>query len=169
MNQPTDVQPTVIRPFLIGQGSPFALRRSLSRRRLHDQPLINGYVRDMANVDDILTQVFDGQPRLTGDEIFRRVTAAGADPDVIDQFRLFPQGEYSPEEAAYTFSELAGPGPEVAAAAAADADARTGADQPWDAEDLAVAEGRDPTPANVERARRELAEDGPAAIERTVP
>lgn len=123
----------------------------------------------MANVDDILTQVFDGQPRLTGDEIFRRVTAAGADPDVIDQFRLFPQGEYSPEEAAYTFSELSGPSPEVAAAAAADADARTGADQPWDAEDLAVAEGRDPTPANVERARRELAEDGPAAIERTVP
>jgi hypothetical protein len=46
---------------------------------------------------------------------------------------------------------------------------RTGAEQPWDPEDLAVAEGRDPTPANVERARRELAEDGPAAIERTVP
>jgi hypothetical protein len=46
---------------------------------------------------------------------------------------------------------------------------RTGADQPWDPEDLAVAEGRDPTPENVERARRELAEDGPAAIERTVP
>lgn len=46
---------------------------------------------------------------------------------------------------------------------------RTGAEQPWDPEDLAVAEGRDPTPENVERARRELAEDGPAAIERTVP
>jgi hypothetical protein len=46
---------------------------------------------------------------------------------------------------------------------------RTGADQPWDPEDLAVAEGRDPTPENVERARRELEEDGPAAIERTVP
>jgi hypothetical protein len=123
----------------------------------------------MGNVDDILAEVFDGQERLTGDEIFRRVTAAGADPDVIDRFRLFPQGEYSPEEAAYTFSELAGPGPSVAAAAAADAEARTGADQPWDAEDLAVAEGRDPTPRNVERARRELADDGPAAIERTVP
>ena len=108
----------------------------------------------MANVDDILTQVFDDQPRLTGDEIFRRVTAAGADPDVIDRFRLFPQGEYSPEEAAYTFSELSGPSSDLAAAAAADADARTGADQPWDAEDLAVAEGRDPTPANVERARK---------------
>lgn len=46
---------------------------------------------------------------------------------------------------------------------------RTGADQPWDPEDLAVAEGRDPTPANVERARRELEELGPAAIEKTVP
>jgi hypothetical protein len=46
---------------------------------------------------------------------------------------------------------------------------RTGADQPWDPEDLAVAEGRDATPENVERARRELAEDGAAAIERTVP
>jgi hypothetical protein len=46
---------------------------------------------------------------------------------------------------------------------------RTGADQPWDPEDLAVAEGRDPTPENVERARRELEREGAAAIERTVP
>lgn len=46
---------------------------------------------------------------------------------------------------------------------------RTGADQPWDPEDLAVAEGRDPTPENVERARQELDRDGAAAIERTVP
>jgi hypothetical protein len=46
---------------------------------------------------------------------------------------------------------------------------RTGAEQPWDPEDLAVAEGRDPTPANVERSRRELEELGPAAIEKTVP
>lgn len=46
---------------------------------------------------------------------------------------------------------------------------RTGAEQPWDPEDVAIAEGRDPTPANVERARRSLADEGPAAIERTVP
>ena len=46
---------------------------------------------------------------------------------------------------------------------------RTGAEQPWDPEDLAVAEGRDPTPENIERARKELERDGPAAIERTVP
>jgi hypothetical protein len=46
---------------------------------------------------------------------------------------------------------------------------RTGAEQPWEPEDLAVAKGRDPTPANIERARKELEEDGRAAIERTVP
>jgi hypothetical protein len=46
---------------------------------------------------------------------------------------------------------------------------RTGAEQAWDPEDLAVAEGRDPTPENVERARHELEREGPAAIERTVP
>jgi hypothetical protein len=46
---------------------------------------------------------------------------------------------------------------------------RTGAEQPWDPEDLAVAEGHDPTPANVEHAREELERLGPAAIEKTVP
>jgi uncharacterized protein DUF6158 len=65
------------------------------------------------------------------------------------------------------------PGREVSparlTAGARDRAARTGADQPWDPEDLARAEGRDPTPANVERARRELADEGAAAIERTVP
>jgi hypothetical protein len=48
-------------------------------------------------------------------------------------------------------------------------DARTGAEQPWDPEDLAEARGEDPTPRNVERARRELDEEGPSAVERTVP
>ncbi|BCJ29562.1 hypothetical protein AB0I55_03110 [Actinocatenispora sera] len=47
--------------------------------------------------------------------------------------------------------------------------ARTGADQPWDPEDLAEAEGEDPTPENVRRAAEELDEEGPAAIEKTVP
>src|SRR3977135_2964271 len=93
-----------------------AVVRRINRRQ-------NGYVRSMANVDDILLQVFDGQPQLTGDEIFRRVIAAGPEPDVIARFRLFPPGEYSPEEAGYTFSELAGPTPDVVAAAAADAGA----------------------------------------------
>lgn len=46
---------------------------------------------------------------------------------------------------------------------------RTGAEQPWEPEDLAIAQGRDPTAENLERARRELERDGAAAIERTVP
>ncbi|WP_074311187.1 hypothetical protein [Micromonospora cremea] len=46
---------------------------------------------------------------------------------------------------------------------------RTGAEQPWDPEDLVAARGQDLTPENIERARRDLAETGRAAIERTVP
>ncbi|GGK13972.1 hypothetical protein GCM10010124_03210 [Pilimelia terevasa] len=46
---------------------------------------------------------------------------------------------------------------------------RTGADQPWDPEDVTKAKGQDPTPENVERARRELAEQGAATIEKLVP
>lgn len=46
---------------------------------------------------------------------------------------------------------------------------RTGAEQPWDPEDLAMAQGKDPTPENIARARAELERDGAAAIERTVP
>jgi hypothetical protein len=46
---------------------------------------------------------------------------------------------------------------------------RTGAEQPWEPEDLAVAQGKDPTPENIARAGAELDRLGPAAIERTVP
>lgn len=46
---------------------------------------------------------------------------------------------------------------------------RTGAEQPWEPVDLVIAKGLDPTPENVERARRELEELGPAAIEKVVP
>jgi len=46
---------------------------------------------------------------------------------------------------------------------------RTGAEQPWDPEDLVLARGQDLTPENIERARRDLAELGRAAIEKTVP
>jgi len=62
-------------------------------------------------------------------------------------------------------AELDGPPPEESQVVRV----RTGAEQPWDPEDLAVAEGRDPTPRNVERARQELEEEGPSAIEKTVP
>lgn len=47
--------------------------------------------------------------------------------------------------------------------------ARTGAEQPWDPEDLAAARGMDPTPDNIQRRRRELEDLGPAAVEKTVP
>lgn len=46
---------------------------------------------------------------------------------------------------------------------------RSGVEQQWDPEDLAVAKGRDPTTENVELAADELADEGPSAIERTVP
>ncbi|MFY1588880.1 hypothetical protein ACN267_30815 [Micromonospora sp. WMMD734] len=46
---------------------------------------------------------------------------------------------------------------------------RTGAEQPWEPEDLVMARGQDLTPENLERARRDLAEMGRAAVERTVP
>ncbi|MEV4493084.1 hypothetical protein AB0K04_23580 [Micromonospora coxensis] len=46
---------------------------------------------------------------------------------------------------------------------------RTGAEQPWEPEDLVMARGQDVTPENLERARRDLAELGQAAIEKTVP
>lgn len=46
---------------------------------------------------------------------------------------------------------------------------RTGSEQPWEPEDLVAARGQDLTPENVERARRDLVEQGRAAIERTVP
>ncbi|MGK5678989.1 hypothetical protein [Actinoplanes sp. URMC 104] len=65
--------------------------------------------------------------------------------------------------------EFLAPGDEPAEQPGGEPTYRTGAEQPWDPEDLAVAEGRDPTPENVERAREELERDGAAAIERTVP
>ncbi|MFF5175021.1 hypothetical protein ACFY3U_20615 [Micromonospora sp. NPDC000089] len=46
---------------------------------------------------------------------------------------------------------------------------RTGAEQPWEPEDLVMARGQDLTPENLERARRDLAEQGRAAVEKTVP
>lgn len=45
----------------------------------------------------------------------------------------------------------------------------TGAERPVDPEDLVRCRGRDPTPENLERARRLLEEEGPAALERYLP
>ena len=46
---------------------------------------------------------------------------------------------------------------------------RTGADQLWEPRDFAIAAGKDPTPENIEWARRVLEKEGPSAIERIVP
>jgi len=67
-----------------------------------------------------------------------------------------------------TESSDAGAGPDTGDAGAEPV-IRTGADQPWEPIDLAEAQGKDPTPENIERARQELEKDGPAAIEKTVP
>jgi hypothetical protein len=50
-----------------------------------------------------------------------------------------------------------------------DASLHTGSEHPIDPVDLAMAEGRDPTPANIERARKELEERGQAAIDEVTP
>ena len=46
-----------------------------------------------------------------------------------------------------------------------DALLHTGSEHPVDPEDLAMATGHDPTPENIERARRTLQEKGSAAID----
>jgi hypothetical protein len=46
---------------------------------------------------------------------------------------------------------------------------RTGAEQPWDAEDLVHARGEDVTPVTLEEAREDLDREGQEAIEREVP
>jgi hypothetical protein len=46
---------------------------------------------------------------------------------------------------------------------------RTGAETPVDPEDLAMAEGLDPTPENVERMRRRLEERGSRAVDEATP
>ncbi|MCC9309875.1 hypothetical protein LN042_22855 [Kitasatospora sp. RB6PN24] len=45
----------------------------------------------------------------------------------------------------------------------------TGAEHPVDPVDLVMASGQDPTPELIEKARRKLEEEGPAAVERLLP
>ncbi|GLW59388.1 hypothetical protein [Kitasatospora phosalacinea] len=45
----------------------------------------------------------------------------------------------------------------------------TGAENPVDPEDLVMASGRTPTPELVEKARKDLEEQGAAAVERLLP
>lgn len=50
-----------------------------------------------------------------------------------------------------------------------DSQLHTGSEHPVDPEDLVMAEGRDPTPENIERARRRLADKGAAAVDEVTP
>ena len=50
-----------------------------------------------------------------------------------------------------------------------DASLRTGSETPVDPEDLAMAEGLDPTADNVERMRRRLEEKGSRAVDEATP
>lgn len=103
------------------------------------------------------------------------LAAAVDDETTVPQ--LITDGESGPDNPPFREPDdvSAGPEPEADLVGApmgggtGGTDRRTGAEQPWDPEDLAAGKGLDPTPENVERARRELAEDGPAAIEKTVP
>jgi hypothetical protein len=51
----------------------------------------------------------------------------------------------------------------------ADSRLHTGAEHAVDPEDLVRLSGREPTPELIEKARRKLEKDGPAAVERYLP
>ncbi|MEV1285518.1 hypothetical protein [Micromonospora sp. NPDC049679] len=90
--------------------------------------------------------------------------AAAAAEDETTVPQLMTDGEPGPET-----PTLISPGETRGPRSDLRTDRRTGAEQQWEPEDLAVARGHDPTPDNVERARRDLEQNGPAAIEKTVP
>ncbi|MFI6133078.1 hypothetical protein [Micromonospora sp. NPDC051141] len=110
------------------------------------------------------------------------VAAAVADDSTVPQFR---GGGTDPDNPAFAEPDgavadtgspdilgdpyAAGTGATGTGTGAGGDNIRTGAEQPWEPEDLVRARGQDVTPENVERARRDLAELGQAAIEKTVP
>ncbi|MGB2570173.1 hypothetical protein ACPFP2_17205 [Micromonospora citrea] len=95
--------------------------------------------------------------------------ATGGD-DRDNPFFAEPRGGTSEEtEELLGDPYAAGTGATGTGTGAAGDNIRTGAEQPWEPEDLVMARGQDVTPENLERARRDLAELGRAAIEKTVP
>ncbi|KOX10931.1 hypothetical protein F4558_000229 [Micromonospora profundi] len=113
-------------------------------------------------------------------------TAAAVDDDsTVPQLRTgggpdrdnpaFAEPRDRPEDLAPETDELigdpyaAGTGATGTGTGAAGDNIRTGAEQPWEPEDLVMARGQDLTRENLDKARRDLAEQGRAAIERTVP
>ncbi|MEO3776953.1 hypothetical protein ABGB16_08880 [Micromonospora sp. B11E3] len=113
-------------------------------RPLEERPEVAAAVDDETTVPQLMT---DGGPD--------RDTPSFAEP------------RERPADAGRTEDQLGAPF--GAGTGAAGPTIRTGAEQPWDPEDLVAARGQDLTPENIERARRDLAELGRAAVERTVP
>ncbi|MFG2064241.1 hypothetical protein ACGFIK_22795 [Micromonospora sp. NPDC048871] len=93
----------------------------------------------------------------------------GGGPDADTPTFTEPGGRDDPSDELIGDPYAAGTGATGTGTGAAEDNIRTGAEQPWDPEDLVAARGQDPTPENIERARRELAETGRAAVEKTVP
>ena len=98
-------------------------------------------------------------------------TGGGPDPDTP----AFAEPRGRPGDLAPETDDLlgdpyaAGTGATGTGTGAAGDNIRTGAEQPWEPEDLVMARGQDLTRENLDKARRDLAEQGRAAIERTVP
>jgi hypothetical protein len=129
---------------------------------------VSMYDRDVSGIPDSdaigeLVRPGSGYRSMETDEIAFDLggVSLGGLGDEERAMHKMPDEEFDLEQAQSTHEPYVArePGPKI----------RTGAEQPWEPEDLAVAEGHDPTPHNVERARQELAENGQAAIEKTVP
>jgi hypothetical protein len=116
-------------------------RKEPPARPLEETPEAQAAVEDETTVPQLMT---DG---VTDPSTFREPGDLPADYPPTEDLIGAPYG-----------GGTGGPGP-----------ARTGAEQPWDPEDVVVARGADPTPERVARVRRELEEQGPAAVEKTVP
>ena len=103
------------------------------------------------------------------DSTVPQLRAGGVDPD--NPTFTEPAGAVPAPGAPNTIGHpsAAGTGATGTGTGAAPDGIRTGAEQPWDPEDLVMARGQDMTPENLERARHDLHELGRAAIERTVP
>ncbi|MGC5053671.1 hypothetical protein ACLQ2S_19695 [Micromonospora sp. DT48] len=97
------------------------------------------------------------------------VTGGGADRDNPVFAEPGEPTENAPTENIIADPYAAGTGATGTGTGAAPDNIRTGAEQPWEPEDLVMARGQDLTAENIERARRDLEEVGRAAIERTVP
>ncbi|GGM47778.1 hypothetical protein GCM10011608_35720 [Micromonospora sonchi] len=119
------------------------------RRPLEERPEVAAAVDDDTGVPELMTQGGPGRDNPAFAEPGEQSDRGGPTEDII-----------ADPYAAGTGATGTGTGASTI---------RTGAEQPWDPEDLVMARGQDPTPENIDRARRDLTEIGQAAIEKTVP